>query len=296
VTSQTFTVNVNGDTTFEPNETFFVNLTAASNATISDSQGLGTITNDDGVPGVSINDVSVTEGDSGSVNATFTVTLSSASGATVTVNFATADGTAVQPGDYTGTTGTLTFAPGTLTQSVTVAVTGDTMSETDETFLVNLSAPSNAFLADAQGVGTITNNDPPPTITISDVVAVEGQNAVFTVTLSAASGQTITVNYTTADGSATAGEDYVATSGTLTFPPGTTTLTISVPLIRDSNNVEPPETFSLILSGSANATIVNGTVTGTINAAADIPALDPFMLMLLAVALTAGAFVTMKRS
>ena len=109
-----------GDTLDEANETFFVNLSAPSNATILDGQGQGTITNDDPLPSLSIGNVTVTEGNSGTVNATFTVSLSAASGQTVTVNYATADGTAVPPGDYTARSGTLTFPPGRPSQSITV--------------------------------------------------------------------------------------------------------------------------------------------------------------------------------
>ena len=125
-------------------ETFFLNLTNPSNATISDGQGLGTITNDDGAPGLSVNDVTVTEGDSATRNATFTVTLAPSSGQNVSVNYATADGTATAPADYAATSGTLTFAPGQTTKTVTVQVVGDMLDEPDETYALNLSNAVNA--------------------------------------------------------------------------------------------------------------------------------------------------------
>ena len=140
---------VNGDLLDEGNETFFLNLTNPSNATISDGQGLGTITNDDGAPGLSVNDVTVTEGDSGTQNATFTVTLAPTSGQNVSVDYATADGTATAPADYAATSGTLTFAPGQATKTVTVQVVGDTLDELDETYTVNLSNAVNAAILDA---------------------------------------------------------------------------------------------------------------------------------------------------
>ena len=111
------------------------------------------------LPSITIGDVSVTEGNSGTVNARFTVSLSAASASTVTVSYATADGTATAGSDYAAKSGTLTFAAGTTQQAIDVTVNGDTAAEPNETFYVNLSGPSGATLADAQGQGTITNDD-----------------------------------------------------------------------------------------------------------------------------------------
>src|SRR5204862_381476 len=163
--AKTITVPVNGDTLFEPDETFFVNLSNSSNATIADAQGTGTILNDDTqapkpvTPGITINDVQVTEGNAGSTNATFTVSLSVASSNPVLVDFFTAAGTATAGTDYTPVNGTLTFTPGQTAKTITVPVNGDTLFEPDETFFVNLSNASNATLADTQGTGTILNDD-----------------------------------------------------------------------------------------------------------------------------------------
>jgi hypothetical protein len=119
-----------------------------------------------------------------------------------------------------------------------VAVTGDTLNEPNETFAVDLSGPANATLGDAQGIGTITNNDALPSIAISDVSVTEGNagasSAVFAVTLSAASGQAITVAYGTADGTAAAGTDYVAATGNVTFPVGTVAQTIAIAVNGDT--------------------------------------------------------------
>lgn len=112
-------------------------------------------------PAISINDVTVAEGNAGPTNAVFNVTLSSSSTSTVTVNFATANGTATAPSDYTTTSGTATFAPSDTSENVTVPVIGDTVDEPNETFVVNLTSPINATLADAQGQGTITDDDLP---------------------------------------------------------------------------------------------------------------------------------------
>ena len=113
-------------------------------------------------PALSINDITLTEGNSATTAATFTVSLSEASVQTVTVNYATADDTATAGTDYQSSTGTLSFAAGQTTQSVSVQVNGENLSEEDESFFVNLSNPTNATLFDAQGEGTITNDDPPP--------------------------------------------------------------------------------------------------------------------------------------
>ena len=122
-TTRTITVVVNGDSVPELDETFFVNLSAAANAGIADSQGVGTIRN--ASPGISIGNVAVSEGDSGTIGAVFTVSLSFASAQTVTVNYATANGTAVAPGDYTAASVSLTFAPGETSKQSTVHVNGD---------------------------------------------------------------------------------------------------------------------------------------------------------------------------
>jgi disulfide oxidoreductase YuzD len=265
--SQALTVNVNGDTTFESNETFDVNLSAATNATITDNQGVGTINNDDAQPTISINDVTVTEGNTGTVAATFTVTLSNASSQTITMNYATADGTAAANGDYASASGTVTFTPNQLTQSVSITVNGDTALESNETFTVNLSGATNATIADNQGAGTINNDDGQPTISINDVSVNEGSGATsagFTVSLSNASDQTITVNYATANNTAIAGVDYVASNGTVTFTPGQTSQPVNVIVNGDLLSDEASLTFNVNLTAPTNATIADNQGVGTI--------------------------------
>src|SRR5262249_21919179 len=190
------------------------------------------------------------------VNATFTVTLSPASSQNVTVNYATAAGSATSGVDFTATSGTLTFAAGATSQSIVVPVIGDTVSEPNETFVVNLSNATNATISRTQGVGTIIDDDtsvPVPTLSINDVSVPEGDsgtsNATFTVSLSAASTQTVTVNYATAAGTATSGSDFTAVSGTLTFAAGTTTRSIQVPIVGDTRP-EANETFTVNLTGA----------------------------------------------
>jgi hypothetical protein len=216
---------------------------------------------------LSIDDVTIAEGDAGTVNATFTVSLSPASGQQVTVDYATADNTAVAGTDYQAASGPLTFSAGTTTQPVTVVVNGDLLDEQDETFFVNLSNPVNATIADGEGQGTITDDDAPPAISIDDVTVIEGDsgtvNAVFTVSLSAASGQEVKVDYATADGTALAGTDYQAGSGIVTFAAGITTQPVTVVVNGDTSD-EPDETLFVNLSNPVNATIADGQGRGTI--------------------------------
>ncbi len=157
--SASFVVQVNGDLLNELNETFFVNVNNVTGATVTDGQGIGTINNDDALPTLSVNDVSVNEGNSGSSSATFNVTLSAASGQTVTVSYATSNGTATAGSDYTAASGMLTFTPGQTARTFTAPILGDTTVEPDETFNVNLSSPTNANLGDGSGLGTILNDD-----------------------------------------------------------------------------------------------------------------------------------------
>ncbi len=267
--SGTATITAVNDTIDEDDETVIVDITGVTNATESGTQTVTvTITDDDAEPTISVNDQSVAEGNSGTTTLTFTVTLSAASGKTVTVDYATADGTATAGTDYTaiGTT-TLTFAAGETSKTVGVTVAGDTVTEPDETVLLNLSSPANTSFGDAQGSGTITNDDANPAISINDASVTEGDSGTatltFTVSLDHASASTVTVNYATADGTATAGTDYTAKSGTLSFAAGETSKTVGVTVAGDIVT-EPDETVLLNLSSAGNATISDAQGSGTI--------------------------------
>ena len=218
-------------------------------------------------PTLSIGDVSVTEGNSGTRTASFPVTLSTAASSTVTVNYATANGTATAGSDYMAASGTLTFAAGTTTRTIAVTVNGDATGESNETFLVSLSAASGATIADAQGTGTIVNDDSVPTLSINDISVTEGNSgtkaATFTVTLSASSASPVSVTYATANGSATAGSDYATTGGSVTFPAGSTTETLSVTVNGDTT-VELDETFTVNLTSPSGATLADAQGVATI--------------------------------
>ena len=272
-TSGMLTFEVNGDRTqrvevptleddeAEETETFTVQLSAPSGATVADGTGTGTITDNDEAPTITIGDARVTEGGT----AEFTVTLSSAATGAVTVSYATVDGTATAGADYTTTSGMLTFeVNGDRTQRVEVPTLEDDEAEETETFTVQLSAPSGATVADGTGTGTITDNDEAPTITIGDARVTEGGTAEFTVTLSSAATGAVTVSYATVDGTATAGADYTTTSGMLTFEVnGDRTQRVEVPTLED-DEAEETETFTVQLSAPSGATVADGTGTGTI--------------------------------
>lgn len=215
-------------------------------------------------PSLAVSDAMVTEGDSGTNNALFTVSLSAASAGPVTVDYATADGAATAPGDYAATRGTLTFAPGELSKQVAVAVVGETLDEPHETYSLNLSNPLSATLGDARGAGTILDNDPQVSLSVDDVSAPEeSQSAAFTLSLSRESGKIVTVAYATGDGSATAPGDYASRSGTIIFLAGETSKAVSVGVVNDAL-VEPDETFTLALSSAVNATLSDGQGVATI--------------------------------
>jgi chitinase len=175
-TSKSVTIAVKGGTTAEPTETYQVVLSTPTNATIGKGAGTGTILDNDTPPGLSIGNVSVTEGDSANVNATFHVTLSSAWTKTVSVSYATKNVNATAPADYVAASGTLTFAPGETSKTVTIAVKGDLLAESTESFQVVLSSPVNATLTRSIGTGTILDNDDLPTLSITDATALEGDS------------------------------------------------------------------------------------------------------------------------
>ena len=260
-TTGTISVPIINDTLDENDESFTVNLTSPVNATIADAQGIGTIIDNDGTPTISINDVSQSEGTS---PMNFTVTLSNASASAVSVNYATNNGTAVAPGDYTSISGTLTIPPGNTTGTIPVTIINDALAESSESFTVNLTTPVNATIADSQGTGTILDNDGTPTLSINDMSQSEGTSPMtFTVTLSSASASAVSVNYATSNGTAVAPGDYTSTSNTLTIPAGSTTGTISVPIINDTLD-ENDESFTVNLTSPVNATIAKSQGTGTI--------------------------------
>lgn len=157
-TSKQITISVVGDTAFEANETFFITLSSPANATIADGTGVAIILNDDESTGtLAISDARVTEGNDGTVTATFTVTLTG--GVAATVQYVTVNGTALAGSDYAPGSGTLVFAAGETTKTIQVTVSGDALKEANETFFVILSESGGAPITDAIGAGIIVDDD-----------------------------------------------------------------------------------------------------------------------------------------
>jgi Calx-beta domain/FG-GAP-like repeat/RTX calcium-binding nonapeptide repeat (4 copies) len=222
----------------------------------------------------------VSEGNSGGKTVSFTVTRSGNTTIASTVYYVL-DGTAIFSSDYnnikvgsviSGVSEALIFAAGETTKTISVNVLGDKITELDETINLTLSHPNQANPVTNPGTITIVNDDSLPTISITDKTGSENSaNFVFTVQLSNASSQTITVDYNTSNDTAIAPVDYTPLTGSLTFNPGTTTQTITVPILDDFVD-ESNETFFVNLTNATNATIADNKAIGTItdNDTADI--------------------------
>ena len=217
-------------------------------------------------PSISVRDVAVVEGNSGTTQATFVVALSGPSSQTVSFSFATANGTATAGTDYVATSGARTFAPGEVEKQVVVLVNGDTVDEAQETFFLDISNVQNATVSSSRGTGFI-NDDDGPTISINDVSVTEGNSglkaATFTLTLSKASVEAIAVRAITKPGTASASVDYNSINLVVLFQPGTVTRTFQVQIIGDTS-LESNETLLVNLSDAFGTTIADGEGVCTI--------------------------------
>ena len=266
VTALTVTVPLVTDAIDEDDESFALSLSNAVNAVASATPGVATIVDDDAPPQVSVTDCGEFEDSSGPGACLGSVSLSAASGKTVSVAFATQNGTATAPADYTAASGVLTFPPGTLQRPLSVPFVPDSVDEQDETFTIALTAPVNASLGDAQGIGTIFDDDG-PVLSIAQPQVLEGNagttDATFAFSLSGPSVQSVLVSYATGDLTAMAGVDYQPRTGTLTFAPGSTQpILVPVSVIGDTAD-EPDERFALFI-GVDNASTATPALTGTI--------------------------------
>jgi serralysin len=278
-TQKNIAVEISGDTWLEPNETFSVALSnLPSHVSVQPGGGIGTILDNDSIS-VTVSNPLLQEGNSGSSSLVFTVSLSAANSQSMTFRMDTVNGTATAGSDYTAiSNGSLVFAAGETQKTVAVQILGDTVVEGNETLSLQLSnLPSNVTVQAGGGIGTIANDDLAPatpvalpTFSITDVTRNEGSlsgnrtlNFSFAVTLSSASSQAVTVRYETTDGTALAGSDYIATSGTLNFAAGVTSQTFNVAVYAD-RTIESNELFYVDLLNPSNGNLGKARGTGTI--------------------------------
>jgi uncharacterized repeat protein (TIGR01451 family) len=261
---QTVSVPVHGDLDVEADETFTLSLGPPTNAGLGRGQAVGVILDDDGsgAPAVVMDDVTTAE-----YSTSLTVRLAHPATQTVTVDFSAASGTAEKGIDFGRRPGTLTFPPGTTTQTFLVNIISDRLHEDDETFFIDLSNPVNATIPRARAQVLILDDDLAPVVSVRDLRVLEGDegtnDAAVTVTLSAPSGLPVTVGFATADGSAEAGADYTPVSGTLVFPPGTASQTITIPIVGDVA-AEAEEAFTVAIGPASDASVAPATAAVTI--------------------------------
>ncbi len=273
-TEKTITIQVAGDIDFEGDETFTVALSNPTDAEIVGGTATGTISDDDALPGLRISDAAAqAEGDSGTTDFTFTVTRTGELNRPSTVDYA------VQPGlvtaeDFDGgvlPSGSVSFAAGESSKTITISVAGDTLPEGDETIVVRLSDPTDAVLIDATGVATITNDDPfEPTIRIADAdTQAEGDSGTttfsFTLTRSGILTDASSVDYAVAGGTANAADfaGGMLPSGTVNFAAGEDTATLEIEVAGDTD-IEGDETIRVVLSAPNNAIIGDGIAIGVV--------------------------------
>ncbi len=258
------TVPLLDDSAVEGNETFKLRIFDPTRASIADRVGRVTIIEDDAAPPyepptMSVKGDTAQEGD----DLVFEVTLSKAADGAVTFSYATSDGTAKAPGDYTVTSGTGTIAAGATSTEVSVPTTENSTPEPEEAMTLTLSAPDGATLGDATAKGTITDDDANVSVSVDDAAAQEGNAVEFKVTLSKVSGLQVKVEWETANGTAVQPGDYDKSDGVVTIPAGDLSGTFKVKTVDDDAD-EVNETFKVTLSAPHNATIADGDGVGTI--------------------------------
>jgi hypothetical protein len=277
VLSKTFTVPIANDSLDEPNETVNLTLSNASGAAIGPrATAVLTITDNDTAGVLAFGTALLSVSEAGPA-ATITVTRTGGAASGVTVDYASSDGTAAAGSDYTAASGTLSFAAGESSKTFTVPVLEDATVEGSETVLLALSVPSGSAVLGAQSTSilVIVDNEVTLQFSASDYTVGEaGLTATITVVRSGSTTQTVGVTYATSAGTATAATDYTEKTGTLSFGPGVTTQTFTIPIAQDTLD-EPNETVNLTLSvptggatlgtrSSAALTILDDDVAGTL--------------------------------
>lgn len=267
-------VTVKGDDVDEADEKFRVNLESPVNGSITaqgaDKQGIATIADDDASPTIVVADVRVAEGTGTATTVKVPVSLTAAAGRLLAVKYESADETAVAGSDYEAASSALAFNAGETAKEITIAIGPDALVEDDEAFLLTLTDAQNAATVTVRI--TIADDDLTaanmPGLSVSDsTVRPEGHtgaaDAVFVVRLDRPLTRTVTASYATADGTATAPADYVATSGSISIAPGERTATVTVPVLGDTAT-EFNQSFKLVVADAVNARVVDGTGVGII--------------------------------
>jgi hypothetical protein len=262
-TAQTIPVTVIGAAPAPTAKTLTVNLTAPTGATLADASGKLYLNTTFLPVSIAVGDATAAASATGTTNLSFPVTVTPAPypGQPVTVKVATADGTAVAAnGDYTAVASSLTFTSDTPTQTVTVPVLHNPAAGASKTVLLTLNtASSGSNIGDTSGLGTVyTSTQPLPALSASDTAIVRPATgtagATFTISLSRPATGIVPVSYTAVAGTGFTATDFVPTSGTLTFQPGTTSQTVTVP-INGSTSSSGTGNVNLNLSGQSGATL-----------------------------------------
>jgi hypothetical protein len=311
--SGTIVLDALADATDEPDEPFTATFTAASGAEIQNGplSDDAVILDADPTPTIAVNDVIVAET---GASAGYTVSLSNASSQTVSVDYQTSDGSAVAPGDYTAISGTLDFAPGQTSLPLAVTVVADGLDEPDETFTLELSGALNAAIGDGSGLGTITDSNAPPTVTLGIAppqINEGGAGTTITLTLSGPSGQDVIVTLIFS-GTAGFGTDYTV--------PDADPITPGVQVVIPAGQTSASVILTALVDGLAEGnesvivdigSVVNGVEAGTAQASATIlgsggavpvaqpaliPTLSQWMLVLLGLLLPATVIARFRRS
>jgi photosystem II stability/assembly factor-like uncharacterized protein len=266
-TSKTLLIPIANDAVSETNETVRLSLTATDLETLGGYPVTTIVIHENNTPLQLAGPImDVVEGNSGSTVGVVPIYLSAQTSRNVSVNYSTVGFTATSGVDFTPVSGTLNFAPGETVKNISVSITGDMRDEFNEDFGIALTDAVHATVILAPII-FILDDDPLPSISITDIMVNEGNSgttgAVFNVSLSAPSGKSVSVQFNTANGTATSGSDYTATSGLVSFTPGQTSKTITV-LVNGDTTVEPNETFLVNLFSPSAATISKAQGVATI--------------------------------
>ena len=249
------------DALFEDNETIVLSLSGNVGASIAGAIGVVTIVDNDSAPYFFVGSPSVTEG----AAANIVVSLSGPSGKNVMFNYSTLDNTGLAGLDYMSETNSGVISAGSLTTLIPVTTYDDLIFEGTEVFQVTVTSITNAMESSAFSVVTLMDDESPPNVYIYDSTSSEPGSLNFIVSLSGSSATEITVDYATANGTAVGGNDFAATSGTLTFAAGITTQDLDVTVFDDILE-ENSESMSVTLSNPLGAAIIDSSGLGTINA------------------------------